>query len=285
MRGGRGGCPLPHFLWVTWRVPGVALAAAEAAPALGGRRRRALPGRRARPGPARPLASQRGEPGPAPAAPGGEGKRRILAGSGGGGGGGVSCPGGWCLILHGVAGPALLGSGLHPDRGVCGGGGLILHRWEHLLPGVLRVEGVSSCPGGGIPCPERWGGRVGLILPGGGFLCPGLWRGTGRASSCPGRGNPLSGVLERDTHFILPSCGQSPARCGGVVWEGSAVGREGGGPVLPGDVLELPWDAEGRPALGGFILTKGSSRRRCCRGDTSSPRCREGPDPGCCWKG
>lgn len=157
--------------------------------------------------------------------------------------------------------------GASPARGAPGGGGLILPGWRQPMPGALRGESWAYPAWRGLPLP-------GVVVEGG-----------GRASSCPGGGNPLSGVVGRDTHLILPSCGQSPARGGGVVWEGSAVGREGGGPVLPGGVLELPWDAEGRPALGGCILTKGSSCRGCCRGDTSSPRCREGPDPGCCWKG
>lgn len=173
-----------------------------------------------------------------------------------------------------------------------------------ILTGVFVVVGGSSCIDGSISCPgcSGWrgshparveasharsagGGELGLsCLEGassargcgggrdvphpaqvGGIPCPGCWRGI-RTSSCLAAGNPLPGAVGL--------CGKGP------LWA-----EKGGGPVLPGDVLELPWDAEGRPALGGFILTKGSSRRRCCRGDTSSPRCREGPDPGCCWKG
>lgn len=228
MRGGRGGCPLPHFLWVTWRVPGVALAAAEAAPALGGRRRRALPGRRARPGPARPLASQRGEPGPAPAAPGGEGKRRILAGSGGGGGvspvpgAGVSSCTGWRVPRSWVAGFILTGVFVVVGGSSCIDGSISCpgcSGWRGSHPARVEASHARSAGGGelGLSCLEGassargCGGGRDVPHPAqvGGIPCPGCWRGI-RTSSCLAAGNPLPGAVGL--------CGKGPlwAEKGGV---------------------------------------------------------------------
>lgn len=159
--------------------------------------------------------------------------------------------------------------GAHPQRGprsraagaspqAClGGNRLLLQRWEHVLPAGLREEGISSCPG----C---WRELV--------FSCL-------NRDSLPGQENPMPGWGGWDLCPVLPGRGHPEGAC---EREGSAVGREAG-PVLPGGALEVPWDAEGRAGPLAWVRT-GMLSLECCKGDTSSTRCREDAGPGSFWK-
>lgn len=139
-------------------------------------------------------------------------------------------------------------------RGAPGGGGLA-------LPGVLGGVGFIL-PEQGLPCPGQCGGNAPRPARPGGIPCRDGGGGM-RASSCLAEGNP-------------------PHPEGGGEWEGSAVDREGG-PVLSSGALAVPGDAEGRAAPAGYIRT-GMLSLECCRGDTSSIRCRKDLGPGCFCK-